>query len=72
MYLNKSGAEDVINLDVSNEVLKQVYGYVYHNGEYAIDENNIWGLGKFAKEFGTKGIHKTLGDHVTSNIEPRN
>ena len=72
MYLDESKPNDIITLDVSNEVLKQVYGYVYHNGEYAIDEDNIWGLGKFAKEFGTKGIQKTLGDHVTSNIEPRN
>ena len=64
----KNNEEDLINLDVSNEALKQILASVY-KGRCDFDDNNIWEIGQFAKEFGTRGIQKTLGDHVLSKMD---
>ena len=67
IYLENND-QDLINLDVSNEALNQILASVY-KGRCDFNETNVWEVGQFAKDFGTRSIQKHLGDHVLSKMD---
>ena len=70
LYL-ENNEEGLIKLDISNETLKQILGSIY-KGKCDFKDTDLWEIGHFANEYGTRAIQKHLGDHVLSTMCPGN